>query len=157
MVYGAHPPYEVLQTRTMDFATLSKLRRFAKFWDIFGNSGNFRTTLPRLWAFGSPFQAFLRFSEWLHEQGVKTSGVALGRQYELIYHYLSGATGTPDEEIKAGLARDYLAAGRTDLPPWLAETSPGKAARREAVGTSVPRRQQRHLAAQAQGAAPQIK
>ena len=78
--------------------------------------------------------------------------MSIREHYPMVLHGVSLSIGST-----APLARDYLAAGRTDLPPWLAETSPGKAARREAVGTSVPRRQQRHLAAQAQGAAPQIK
>ncbi len=46
MAYSPHPPYEVLQTRHMDFATLGRLRRFASFWDLYGNSGNFTETLP---------------------------------------------------------------------------------------------------------------
>ncbi|MEK6261362.1 MAG: DUF4080 domain-containing protein, partial [Planctomycetota bacterium] len=49
MVYSPHPPYEVLQTRLMDFATIQELRRFAKHWDAIANSGNFVETVPMLW------------------------------------------------------------------------------------------------------------
>ena len=41
MVYNPHPPYEILQNRLIDFATMQKLRRFARYWDLVGNSGNF--------------------------------------------------------------------------------------------------------------------
>ena len=41
MVYNPHPPYEILQNKLIDFATMQKLRRFARYWDLVGNSGNF--------------------------------------------------------------------------------------------------------------------
>ena len=41
MVYSPHPPYEILQNRTIDFATMQRLRRFSRFWDLVANSGNF--------------------------------------------------------------------------------------------------------------------
>jgi radical SAM superfamily enzyme YgiQ (UPF0313 family) len=49
MRYNPHPPYEVLQTRLIDFATMQRLRRFARYWDLVANSGNFVETTPRLW------------------------------------------------------------------------------------------------------------
>ena len=49
MVYSPHPPYEVLQTKLLDFATIHELRRFAKYWDTIANSGNFVETVPLVW------------------------------------------------------------------------------------------------------------
>ena len=152
MVYSTYPPYEVLQTRTMDFATLGKLRRFAKFWDIFGNSGNFGTTLAWLWErpaqgenhSSSPFWSLYRFSDWLHSEGVKTSGIALGRQYELLHRFFTEVRQFAGTELKAALARDYISAGRTDLPPWLNQANPPREVCTTVV-TTLPRRQQRHL------------
>jgi hypothetical protein len=50
MVYNPHPPYAILQNRLIDFATMQKLRRFARYWDLVGNSGNFMETLPLIWS-----------------------------------------------------------------------------------------------------------
>jgi radical SAM superfamily enzyme YgiQ (UPF0313 family) len=50
MVYHSHPPYEVLQNKLIDFGTVQKMHRFARFWDLIGNSGNFTETTPLLWA-----------------------------------------------------------------------------------------------------------
>ena len=50
MVYNPHPPYELLQHRLIDFATMQKLRRFARYWDLVGNSGNFVETTPLIWS-----------------------------------------------------------------------------------------------------------
>ncbi len=49
MLYSPSPPYEILQNRLIDFATMHKLRRFARFWDLVGNSGNFLETTPLIW------------------------------------------------------------------------------------------------------------
>jgi radical SAM superfamily enzyme YgiQ (UPF0313 family) len=50
MRYGAHPPYELLANRDLDFPTMQRLRRFARYWDLVANSGNFRTTTALLWS-----------------------------------------------------------------------------------------------------------
>ena len=50
MVYNPHPPYEILQNQLIDFATMQKLRRFARYWDLVGNSGNFVETTPLIWS-----------------------------------------------------------------------------------------------------------
>jgi hypothetical protein len=50
MRYSPHPPYEVLQTKLIDFATMQRLRRFAKYWDLVANSGNFIETTPLIWS-----------------------------------------------------------------------------------------------------------
>jgi radical SAM superfamily enzyme YgiQ (UPF0313 family) len=52
MVYHPHPPYEILQNKLIDFATMQKLRRFARYWDLVGNSGNFIETTPLIWGVG---------------------------------------------------------------------------------------------------------
>jgi len=54
MIYNPHPPYEILQNKLIDFATMQKLRRFARYWDLVGNSGNFIETTPLLWGASSP-------------------------------------------------------------------------------------------------------
>ncbi len=52
MVYSAHPPYEILQNKLIDFATMQRLRRFARYWDMVGNSGNFLESTPLIWKVG---------------------------------------------------------------------------------------------------------
>ena len=146
MIYNPVPPYEVLSTRTLDFGTLARLRRFARFWDLFGNSGNFVESLPSLWDGGaSPFEGLLRFSDGLHIQGVKGHGIALPRQYELLWRWLTGDLARSPAAVGPMLARDYRRPGRLDLPPWLVPSAGEEAPRRPA--NPLPRRQARHLAA----------
>ena len=50
MVYSPHPPYEVLQTKLIDFFAMQRLRRFARYWDLIANSGNFVEVTPLIWS-----------------------------------------------------------------------------------------------------------
>ncbi len=60
MAYAPRPPYEILQTRDIPFADMQRMRRFARYWDLLGNSGNFADTLPLAWsASGDRSGAFL--------------------------------------------------------------------------------------------------
>jgi radical SAM superfamily enzyme YgiQ (UPF0313 family) len=154
MRYHPEPPYEILQNNQIDFATMQKLRRFARYWDLAGNSGNFVESTPLLWTKGgSPFAAFLRWSEWLHEQIGRTDGIALVRLAEMLFRYLTTAESAMDPRLVAeSLWRDYRRGGRTDRPeflrPWIDEAEVGTARsarsvrRRQAL---APKRQARHL------------
>ena len=49
MAYSPAAPYEVLSTRLIDAEAIAALRRFARFWDLVANSGNFAESAPLLW------------------------------------------------------------------------------------------------------------
>ncbi|MCW5556336.1 MAG: DUF4080 domain-containing protein, partial [Verrucomicrobiae bacterium] len=120
MRYSPAAPYEVLQTRDLAFETLARLRRFSRFWDLFGNSGLFAATLPLLWRPDrSPFRAFLEFTDALHARGVRTHGVAALRQYELLWEHVTGALGLPDDTVRPLLQSDFRRACRHEMPAWL--------------------------------------
>jgi hypothetical protein len=68
----------------MDFAFMQRMRRFAKYWDLVGNSGNFVETTPLIWAGNkSPFFSFLQWSDWLYSKISRTDTIALARLSEL--------------------------------------------------------------------------
>ncbi|TAL01107.1 MAG: DUF4080 domain-containing protein [Verrucomicrobia bacterium] len=57
MVYNPNPPYEILQTKLIDFSTMQRLRRFARYWDLIGNSGNLVEATPLIWRGVEPVAA----------------------------------------------------------------------------------------------------
>lgn len=132
MVYNRQPPYEVLQNRLIDFATMQRLRRFARFWDLVANSGNFIETTPLLWhseskaALSSPFYSFLRWSDWVYAKSRRSDGIALPRLMELVFEYLTGESGLAAAGVAEAIARDYQRAGRKDLPSFLREHLPAR-------------------------------
>jgi radical SAM superfamily enzyme YgiQ (UPF0313 family) len=149
MVYNAHPPYEILQNRLLDFATMQRLRRFARYWDLVGNSGNFVATAPLIWSNGaSPFHNFLRFSDWLYAKINRTDSIALARLMELLFEFL-----TQEQKLDAKLVaetfwQDCQRTGRRDAPNFLKEFLPEEnwSVIRER-DRSLPKRQAKHLAA----------
>jgi radical SAM superfamily enzyme YgiQ (UPF0313 family) len=147
MVYSPRAPYEVLQTKFMDFTTMQKLRRFARYWDLVNNSGNFVETTPLLWSnsvgqasslscqvcvprpaetgktpvLHSPFHAFLSCSEWLHARTGRTDSIALIRLMELLFDYLTRELKLQPKLVAETLWCDYQRGGRTDKPAFLCE------------------------------------
>jgi radical SAM superfamily enzyme YgiQ (UPF0313 family) len=148
MVYSPHSPYEVLQTRHIDFASMQKMRRFARFWDLVANSGNFVQTLPRIWAHQSPFQYFMELSDWLYERTGRQHAIALNRLAELVFEYLTGRRTLDPVEVAKSLWQDYQQAGRHEVPEFLRPYSAVlvRKSRRNALAAQAPARQGRHLA-----------
>jgi radical SAM superfamily enzyme YgiQ (UPF0313 family) len=163
MHYGPQPPYELLSNRDLDFPTMQRLRRFARYWDLLANSGNFRTSTPLLWSkleYGgegscpldasspSPFTAFFAFSGWLYARLGKRHGIALDTLAEALFAYLTSEAGLPHERVALAMWTDYQAGGRKDHPAFLAPHLPVEPRRRPAMkAVPAPKRQARHLRA----------
>ena len=146
MIYNPHPPYEILQNKLIDFATMQTLRRFARYWDMVGNSGNFVSTTPLIWEDASPFQAFLRWSDWLHAKTRRTDGIALLRLMELMFEYLTNELHREPRQVAGALWSDYKRGGRHDKPGFMKEYLTEDAPKAESRGkTALPKRQARHL------------
>jgi len=98
MVYSPEPPYEVLQTKLIDFFTMQRLRRFARYWDLVANSGNF----PPMF---SSFDDFMRFSDWLYAQTQQTHSIARARLAELLGQYLGRPVALPQQRLRSRQAK----------------------------------------------------
>lgn len=132
MVYDPYPPYTVLATSTVDFTTMQRLVRFARYWDLVANSGRFAHTIKVLLG-DQPFVNFMAFSDWIYSRTDATHRIALDKLAKLVGEWLV-ETGMGREEAARLLASDY--AGKVDAK---AHTAPQPVA--------APARQVRHLAA----------
>jgi radical SAM superfamily enzyme YgiQ (UPF0313 family) len=119
MRYSPSPPYEILQTKLIDFLTMQRLKRFARYWDLVANSGNFVKTTPLVWGNRSPFSRFLHFSDWLYDASGRTNGIALKRLAELLFRYLITETGADEKLAAQAVWNDYQRGGRSDRPEFL--------------------------------------
>ena len=148
MVYAPQPPYEILQNNHISFTEMQRLRRFAKYWDLIGNSGNFLTTLPLLFKEApSPFARFLALSDWLYAQLGTSDSVALMRLSQLIFNYLTEQLACAPATAAYQLWHDYTKGRIADqAPAWLAQHLPAeaKSAPAKPAAKSGPSRQQRH-------------
>jgi hypothetical protein len=141
MVFDTAPPYSLRESSTVDASTMQRVSRFARYWDLIANSGRFRKTLPLLVngrgfecedgsagagldGMGSPFHAFLRFSDWLWQRTEKTSGLSPEFLVDVLFDYLSSRYALPVSKLKAALLADYLASGARGSPRTLRDQLP---------------------------------
>ena len=134
MRYAPHPPYEILATRDISFPDMQRMRRFARYWDLVANSGNFSKTLTLLWGGGvsnqsgkvisnqsdaapgdtlitdhcpSPFASFLRFSDWLHATLRRTHQIALQSMAQGLFDFLTVENHADPATVAAALEADW--------------------------------------------------
>ena len=146
MIYSPSPPFEILSNRLLDFDTLHRLRRFARYWDLIGNSGNFPATL-RLMIDDqtSAFERLLRLSDWLYEQEQRRYGISLVRLFERLFEFLTLEDQHVPQTVAESLWSDYTRGGRRDRPAFLKRFELVAPPPREATARMVPVRQERHM------------
>ena len=132
MVFDPYPPYTILATRDVDFSTMLRLVRFARYWDLVANSGRFVNTIGQMLG-DAPFNNFMAFSDWIYSKTDATHRIALDRLATLVAQWLQ-LRGMDKEAAIALVGSDY--AGRIDAP-----------AEKQKPAAVAPMRQARHLAA----------
>lgn len=142
MVYNPQPPYNILRTDRVDFATMQQMGRFARYWDMIGNSGRFGYTLPLLLG-EEPFARFWQLSAWVYAQGQQTHQIALPRLFVLV-HGAGLDLGIGQDELEAALVQDYALTGQKGQIPFLAEFRRNPVSLNQA-GKSGNQRQRRFL------------
>jgi radical SAM superfamily enzyme YgiQ (UPF0313 family) len=108
MVYSPYPPYELRENKLLDFFTMQRLRRFARYWDLIANSGVFSETAGLIRAGAGPFSNFLDLSDWLYAQTRQTHAISRSNLRELLRTYLTEVLKHPAELVNALTERDAL-------------------------------------------------
>lgn len=119
MRYSPAPPYELIENRDLDAATVQRLQRLARFWDLLANSGNFITSAPLIWSSGSPFACFMACSEALYTRFARTHALPLEELAEGLFEHLQKSTRLDDRALAATLWNDLSCGGRRDMPFFL--------------------------------------
>ncbi|MBU0500462.1 MAG: DUF4080 domain-containing protein [Gammaproteobacteria bacterium] len=118
MRFSPAPPYEVMATDRIDFFSLQRLKRFARYWDLIANTGRFPATLPLILG-DRPFDRFLVLSDWLHETTGQSSQIALKRLFDLLAQGLPVCLGLDRGAVEEGLEADFRRSGVKGLPGFL--------------------------------------
>lgn len=119
--YDPNPPYSILSTRDLDFATLQRLNRFARYWDLIGNSGRFTNSLPLIFA-DQPFQRFLELSDALFILAGSTWKIALKRLFEVVFVAMTETLQIPVASAETALSADFVRSGEKGQPLFLKQT-----------------------------------
>ena len=110
MRYNPLPPYNILSNGLIDFSTMQRLSRFARYWGMIANSGRFQNTLPLILA-DTPFENFLKLSDWLFATTDQTHKISLKRLFTLIYQGAVQALNLNRNELETSLHHDHLSSG----------------------------------------------
>ena len=149
MVYEPQTPYTILQNSTVDFVTMQRIKRFARYWDLVVNAGRFTHSLKLLMNGGSAFNHFLNFSDWLWQATGKTHQFALEKLVDLLFDYLHGVLELPVEAVQALLLTDYVASGARARPQCIEQLLAGRHSPKTTRGiSSRADRQARHIGQQ---------
>jgi radical SAM superfamily enzyme YgiQ (UPF0313 family) len=77
------PPFNILSTDRVSFPTMQRINRFARYWDMVGNSGRFKYSLPHILS-DKPFDDFMAITEWIFNKTGQIHKINLKKLYELI-------------------------------------------------------------------------
>ena len=119
MVYSDIPPYDILKNNQLSFDDIQTMKRFARFWDLTYNSGNFKHSLPYLWKNESVYENFYAFSLWIYKQTASTWKISLQRLGELLFSYLSEVKQLDKEQVATAMLHDMMKLKGRAIPPYL--------------------------------------
>jgi B12 binding protein/uncharacterized protein DUF4080/radical SAM family protein len=140
MRYNPEAPYNILTTKDIDFTAMQRINRFARYWDMIGNSGRFYHALPLILA-DKPFDNFMQLSDALFQLSGSTWKIALKRLFEFIYEVLTTNFGLDVEIAKQVLKQDYARANIKGFPAF-DQTTSNKTSTKQGVAN---KRQLMHL------------
>ncbi len=119
MVYSDIPPYDILKNNQLSFNDIQIMKRFARFWDLIYNSGNFKNTVTLLWQEESVYENFYRFGMWIYAQTHSTWQISLQRLGELLFAYLTQIKQLPSEIVAHKMLEDMMKLKGRALPEYL--------------------------------------
>jgi len=117
MVYSDTPPYDILQNDLISFSKMQEMKRFARFWDIIYNSGNFQKTTTLLFEDGKVYENFYDLTNWLYKRSESTYKISLDRMAEFLYEYMS--KNHDKEQVANMILQDVMGVGGRKIPPFL--------------------------------------
>ena len=119
MIYSDIPPYDILKNSTLSFNDIQIMKRFARFWDLTYNSGNFKRSLPLLWQDASVFENFYAFSLWIYSRTDSTWKISLQRLGELLFDYLTQEKKILGRDVAEGMLEDMMKLKGRAIPGYL--------------------------------------
>ena len=91
LAFSPEPPYDLLRSDVMDFATLTRLQHFARCWELVHNRGHFHETLPALHASGGGdiYGVYRALADRIHAAEGKLFAIARPRLAALLNEHLT--------------------------------------------------------------------
>lgn len=121
MCYSPFPPYELLANASIPFADMQAFKRFARYWDLLFNSGNFQQSVQLLWLDTDTYSGFAAFSSWLYDATRATWQISLQRLAEYLFRFLVEKKQQAPSTVADTIAGDLLKVQGRRLPSNIRE------------------------------------
>ncbi len=135
MHYSNIPPYDILKNSDLSFNDIQIMKRFARFWDLTYNSGNFKKSIELLWKDESVYKNFYAFGLWIYEQTDSTWKISLQRLGELLFGYLTEVKYLEKQDVADAMLDDMMKLKGRAIPPYL-KSYAGDFIQNAKIGTS---------------------
>jgi len=103
------PPFDILSTDRVSFTTMQRINRFARYWDMIGNSGRFKYSLPHILS-DEPFDDFMAITEWIFNKTGQIHKISLKKLFELISQSVEALFPEKHQIVIEKIEEDYNAA-----------------------------------------------
>ncbi len=123
MIYSDKPPYDILQNDLISFKMIQKMKKFARFWDLTYNSGNFYHTVNYIYEDGDVFSGFYKYSQWIYSETESTWQISLNRLSQLIFKYLTEVLHLDKTKIADSLIKDIIKIRGRSIPDFLRDNA----------------------------------
>ena len=107
MIYNENQPYNILSTRDIDYVTLQRVNRFARFWDMIGNSGRFPNTKQVIFG-DAPFANFMKLSDNLYKTEGSSWKISLRRLFKMLHQQLIHVLHIDEDIVFEALEKDFI-------------------------------------------------
>lgn len=119
MVYSDIAPYDILKNKELSFNDIQIMKRFARFWDLTYNSGNFKESVKLIWQDESVYTNFYEFNMWIYKQTDSTYKISLTRLGELLFKFLCEEKMLSQEIVANTMLNDMMKLKGRAIPSYL--------------------------------------
>ncbi|MFT7007550.1 MAG: radical SAM superfamily enzyme YgiQ (UPF0313 family) [Colwellia sp.] len=102
------PPFNILSTDRVSFTTMQRINRFARYWDMIGNSGRFKYSLPHILS-DKPFDDFMAITEWIFNKTGQIHKINLKKLFELLSQSVEALFPEKHQLVISKIELDYEA------------------------------------------------
>ena len=118
MVFNPNPPFSIVSNSLVSFEDVQRISRFARYWDLIGNSGHFKHTLSTLIS-QQPFTLFMTLANALFERTGQTHKISLLRLYDLVFSIATNELAQDEKQVRGLIDKDFQNSGLKSIPKCL--------------------------------------
>ena len=116
--FNPNAPYSIVSSDTINYQQVQSVNRFARYWDLIGNSGRFKNSLEMILG-DSPFDNFMLISNEIYKRSGQTHKISLLRLYDIVFDILIDINNLDKKQTSKLIALDHQASGLKSFPKCL--------------------------------------